>query len=308
MNNRTRSPRIAALVLAALLLLAAPSLLAQSSRPREAFEAAMSEIAGAAAGSAAEAQAMEKAIVAARALPSPPTAPETVIEHLGRAKAAARAAGSASDFLDSAMAFGNAARLAPWVAEHHYNRGLMLEKAERFEEAALALQLYLKAAPNARDGNEVRERIAGLRYLKEKAERSKSGAATSISGLYYNDGDFNEASSTTMMGHATITALRIADGRITCGTFNPPNRNLSRSEGFFPNRDGELGMANTTVALAGAPVTFCDNVRWCPTGGETGYRTGLVASLATDGKSISVRANNCLARRDAQILNWHPLR
>lgn len=274
--------------------------------PRETLNTALLDISGTARDTPAEARAMEQAIVAARALPSPPAVPDQVIEHLGRAKAAARAASAPRDFLDAAEAFGDASRLAPWVAEHHFNRGLMLEKAGRPDEAIQAFQLYLKAAPNARDARDVRERIAGLRYLKEKESRTMASAAPTFpSGLYYNDGEFQTASTTTLMGHTVITALRVDGGRITCGTLTPANPNFRQSVGFSPHRNGQLEIANATVAFDGTQVTFCDNVRWCPTGTETGYRTGLHVSPGKDNRSLRVRANNCLLKPDYEVLTWH---
>ncbi|MDP1910583.1 MAG: hypothetical protein Q8K85_19965 [Hyphomicrobium sp.] len=90
-----------------------------------------------------------------------------------------RVAKSPRDFLDAANAFGAAARIAPWVADYHFNRGVLLEKAEKYEGAERALGLYMKAAPDAKDKNEVRERIAGLRYLKERAARPPQSAPQS---------------------------------------------------------------------------------------------------------------------------------
>ena len=139
--------------------------------PRADLDRAVAEIVKTSLGSAAEATAMEKAIVAARAVKPPPAVPDATIDHVGRAKAAVRVAKSPRDFLDAANAFGAAARIAPWVADYHFNRGVLLEKAEKYDEAERALGLYLKAAPDAKDKNEVRERIAGLRYLKERAAR-----------------------------------------------------------------------------------------------------------------------------------------
>lgn len=147
---------------------------AESADAKAAFDKAMAEMAKTQAGSAAEATAMEKAIAAAGAVTPPPDTPDAVIDHVGRAKAAARLAKGPVDFLDAANAFGQAARLAPWVAEYHYNRGVLLEKAEKYEAAERAFGLYLKAAPNAKDRNAVRERIAGLRYAREKAVRERA--------------------------------------------------------------------------------------------------------------------------------------
>lgn len=164
-------------ILAVAILGFAPTA-AKAADAKTAFDKAMTEVTKTQASSAAEATAMEKAIAAARAVKPPPTVPDATIDHVGRAKAAARLAKGPVDFLDAANAFGQAARLAPWVAEYHYNRGVLLEKAEKHEVAERALGLYLKAAPNAQDRNEVRERIAGLGYAREKAGRERAAAAT----------------------------------------------------------------------------------------------------------------------------------
>lgn len=290
---------------------------AQAENPRAAFERAMTEVRQSAKGGVAEQQAMERAIAAANRLSPKPAAPDVVLDHVGRAEAAARSARTPRDFLDAAEAYSEAARLAPWVAEYHFNRGIVLEKAEHYDAAEAAFQLYLKAAPRAQDAAEVRKKIAGLRYLKEKAARpaqdhgeratSEKEQLRSLEGaLFYNDGDFNEARTTSLMGHSMIGAIRIANGRITCGLFLPPNNNFRRMEGFSPYTDGgDMGMANTSVALDGYLITFCDGARWCPTGAETGYRTSLNVILAKDGKSLRVRATNCPSRPDYEVYQRH---
>ena len=68
--------------------------------------------------------------------------------------------------LTAAGEVSQAARLAPWVAEYQFSRGVLLEKAGHHREAARALDLYLQAAPDAKDRTEVRELIAGLRRIE----------------------------------------------------------------------------------------------------------------------------------------------
>ena len=138
---------------------------------RAAFDRAMVAVAGSSMGSDDEALAMEQAIAAVRGLAAAPAIPDAAVEHVGRATAAAQAAKSPGEFLDVAKEFGEAARLAPWVAEYQFNRGVLLQKAEHYGEAALALDLYLRGAPDARDRTEVRQLIAGLRHIMEKPTR-----------------------------------------------------------------------------------------------------------------------------------------
>ena len=89
--------------------------------------------------------------------------------HVGRAKAAAQVAKTPVELLGAAKEYGEAARLAPWVAEYQFNRGVLLQKAEHYGEAALALDLYLEAAPDAKDRTEVRALIEALRRIKDKS-------------------------------------------------------------------------------------------------------------------------------------------
>lgn len=144
----------------------------QSEEMKNTFDQAMSKVKVSANNSAAEAAAMERVIEVVRGMATQPPIPDLVIDHQGRGEAAVRMAKSRRDFLDAANAFGEAARLAPWQPENHFNRGVVLEKAERFDEAERAFKLYLKAAPGAKNNVDVRKRIAGLQYAKEKEEKA----------------------------------------------------------------------------------------------------------------------------------------
>lgn len=103
-------------------------------------------------------------------------APREAARFEGRAEAAVQAAKTPADYLDAAKAFEQAIGVAPWVAAYHYNRGLVLEKAGRFGEAARNLELYLLADPKAKDARGVEKKIAGLEYRQEKAGRPQTPA------------------------------------------------------------------------------------------------------------------------------------
>ncbi len=157
------------LAVAALVGWEATALAELKSDARAAFDLAMVAVAGSAVGSDAEAQAMARVIAAVRGLGAAPTIPDGGISHFERARAAAQAAKTPMEFLDSAREYGAAARLAPWVAEYQFNRGILLQKAGHYREAARALDLYLQAAPDALDQREVRALIAGLRHAKDNS-------------------------------------------------------------------------------------------------------------------------------------------
>ncbi len=98
-------------------------------------------------------------------------APDAAVAHEGRAEAAVQMAKSPADFLIAAKEFEKAIQIAPWVAAYHFNRGVVLEKAEKYAEAAKSLDLYLLADPAAKDAREVKKKIAGLRFKQELATR-----------------------------------------------------------------------------------------------------------------------------------------
>lgn len=101
-------------------------------------------------------------------------APREAARFEGRAEAAVQAAKTPADYLDAAKAFEQAIGIAPWIAAYHYNRGLVLEKAGRFGEAARSLELYLLADSKAKDARDVEKKIAGLEYRQEKAGRPQT--------------------------------------------------------------------------------------------------------------------------------------
>jgi tetratricopeptide (TPR) repeat protein len=118
----------------------------------------------------------EKIIKLAQEMKLAPAAPAEVHELAGRAGYAIKNATSEADFVAAAEAYGKASLLAPWVADYYFNGGVAYEKANRFDDAIAAFNWYLLAAPNAKDANEVRERIGGLKYAREKAVRDRQEA------------------------------------------------------------------------------------------------------------------------------------
>lgn len=130
---------------------------------------------------------------------SPPPDPEGLLRLEGRAEAAFEAATRKEDFLDAAEEYSKAIRLAPWKASYYYNRGLLLGKGERYSEAIKSLELYLLAAPQAKDRREVEKKIAGFEYLlqksKEESKRKTAEARGRLTALIRDDpgrlsGDF----------------------------------------------------------------------------------------------------------------------
>jgi tetratricopeptide (TPR) repeat protein len=112
----------------------------------------------------------------AQGLRSKPEIPDAVRELVGGASYAIKNASSDADFVAAANSYGKALQLAPWVPDYYFNQGVAYEKAKRFDDAIAAFNWYLTAAPNANDTGDVRERIGGLKYAKEKAEQEQRAA------------------------------------------------------------------------------------------------------------------------------------
>lgn len=122
--------------------------------------------------SEAEARAMSDAIAAARGLS--PAPPKDAAANATAAEAAAVAAKTPAEFAAAARTMGLAARAAPWIADYHFKRGGYLTKANLFPAAARAFELYLQAAPGARDRAQVRSLIAALRRRPAVEEAHKT--------------------------------------------------------------------------------------------------------------------------------------
>ena len=68
-------------------------------------------------------------------------------------------------------------QLAPWVADYYFDQGVAYQKARHSDDAIAAFNLYLMAEPDAADVEQVRERIGGLKYAKEKTGDEQRAAA-----------------------------------------------------------------------------------------------------------------------------------
>ena len=81
--------------------------------------------------------------------------PATAKEHALAGQNLAARASDTTGHLKAAAAFERAARLAPWVGEYQFRRGVELQRAGENVEAAAAFRLYLLSDPAAKDRREV---------------------------------------------------------------------------------------------------------------------------------------------------------
>lgn len=115
----------------------------------------------------------EKIIKLWLALDPKPLVPREAVEHEGAAEYAFKHAQSPGDFKNVANEYEKALLLAPWVAADYYNLGLCYDKTGDPRRALAAYQLYLVAAPDARDTNEVVKQIGALKYQLSQEQQQK---------------------------------------------------------------------------------------------------------------------------------------
>lgn len=128
-------------------------------------------------GSDVESRLLERAAsVSAKVRPLPPLPPEAERRFV-RGQTAVQSARDAEAFQRAAEEFRASLRAAPWLADAYYNLGIVLDKAQRYDEAARALKLYMLAAPTAKDAGEAQRLIYQIEFRQEEAQRAKAKSA-----------------------------------------------------------------------------------------------------------------------------------
>lgn len=119
----------------------------------------------------------EKIINLALTLKPKPATPDAATMAEGAAEYAFKNAKNNSDYSDAAKQYEKALLLAPWLADDYFNCGVAHEKAGENKEAIRSFNLYLLAAPNAKDTQDIKKRIGGLQYAAQKAEGESNSSA-----------------------------------------------------------------------------------------------------------------------------------
>jgi tetratricopeptide (TPR) repeat protein len=119
----------------------------------------------------------EKIIKFVQTMNPAPAVPEAVDELIGQAKYVFKRAKEQKDYLDAVDAYKKVVNLAPWVGDYYFNLGVAQEQAGQPADAIKSFNLYLVAAPYAKDAREVRQRIGGLKYAANKAARESAVVA-----------------------------------------------------------------------------------------------------------------------------------
>ncbi len=111
-----------------------------------------------------------------------PSAPDQFYKLMGEASSDFHAAQSQSDYAAAVSEFGKASLLAPWVAGAYFDLGEAQENAGQHADAVQSFQLYLLAAPNAKDHAEVEQRILEDQGAAEADSVRAARASTGASG------------------------------------------------------------------------------------------------------------------------------
>lgn len=127
-------------------------------------------------GSDAEQRLLERAAAISSKVSPLPALPAEAERRLVRGQALVESARDADAFMRAAAEFRAALRAAPWLADAHYNLGIVLDKAQRFSEAIRSLKLSILAAPNAKDAGEAQRLIYRIEVRQEEAQRAKADA------------------------------------------------------------------------------------------------------------------------------------
>lgn len=198
--------------------------LEKAGRFREALGQTLAAIEAESPASARESELFAKAIALALRMKPTPTTPEAAERHLARARAAVRSAAGDADLRAAADEFRGAARAAPWLAEAHFNLGVVLAKLNRHDEAIASLRRYLDAAPQANDRREVQNRIYEIEFERDKAGKAataKAQEASRVAGLagawrgnFWNPNQWGEKPGFQGAGWTDYSRLRSASLQI----------------------------------------------------------------------------------------------
>ncbi|MGE5196930.1 MAG: hypothetical protein ACM3IL_00265 [Deltaproteobacteria bacterium] len=119
----------------------------------------------------------EKIIKLVPSMKPTPIVPENAQRNMVRGTAFAQKATEITGYKKAIAEFEAAANSAPWLALAYYNLGVVQEKAALYSEAIQNLNLYLLAAPDAKNSRDVRNKIYALEVDVEDLQAGKNTPA-----------------------------------------------------------------------------------------------------------------------------------
>lgn len=212
---------------------------------------------------------LEALISTAARLDPPPAVPQQARDQALRAEQRLKLAGNDEDLEKVIADYALALQQAPWWADARFNQALVLEKAQRYRDAAEAFRLFLAAAPGSKDEAAVQRRIVELEVKDEQQRpadrpRSEWGAQGSDGRLYGSYGMSRRGQNLTLTDQNT--GEKLLEGTLSGQTFS----------GTYFNR---------------TPATVFDTYRpYCPADflEQARYREiPITATLSDDGTRLS---------------------
>ncbi len=115
-----------------------------------------------------------------RALAVKPPLPEEVRKFRVQAEFAA----GQKRYDDAVRFYGEGIKLAPWWAQGHFNRALLLAETRRFRDAANAMGRYIQLEPNATDARAAQDKIYQWEAMTQLAPVQSAGASRQSGGVF----------------------------------------------------------------------------------------------------------------------------
>ncbi len=232
----------------------------------------------------------EKIIKLALKRKTAPAVPKEAKRRLARGRAAVKEAEDEQGFEEAVLEFEKAALAAPWLAEAYYNLGLVQDKAGDYADAMESLRLYLLAAPQAEDAEDVESLIYEIEYKQEKAaKKAEKACGTAI----ITDADGNTYK-TVQIGEQCWMAKNLNVGTMLASARTTPsndgtvqkwcysnNSNICSTDGGLYNWNEAMGYVTTEGAQG-----ICPRGWHIPTDAE--WKT-LVEGQATAGYGTSLK-------------------
>lgn len=115
-----------------------------------------------------------------RALAVKPPLPEEVRKFRVQAEFAA----GQKKYDDAVRFYAEGIKLAPWWAQGHFNRALLLAETRRFRDAANAMGRYIQLEPDAADARAAQDKIYQWEAMTQLAPGQHAGAARQSGGVF----------------------------------------------------------------------------------------------------------------------------
>ncbi len=117
----------------------------------------------------------------------PPVLPEESHRLMTEGKVAFRM----GDYDEAEEKLRKASNLAPWWADAYYNLGLVFKKNRNLDDAVKCFNLYLLAAPGAKDAASVKEQIYEMQYKKKRYD--EAGLHIDMGNEHLNSSRYEDA-------------------------------------------------------------------------------------------------------------------